>query len=259
VQLNGWKRRAINCPSGMHGVCLIAGKRSLHGYPADFASRLRFLYRAVHAGLCARAALDLILITGSRPCRERGLQHWQSRSIDPVWRRSATRRVVKTGRNLLVTPGCRICRSCSTRDQWRRCQRSDSTEKNPRPSRGRAGVKFWGKQIEMAVSPWSCGPKCGQRGVGPKSTAAQRARIEGTPMPALPRRVVPASDPAAISPPRESPTKLPPRLKTIGHAAVGTAKFRGLARVKRLILHERVGTMVPTLGSEHRPLEIPAL
>jgi hypothetical protein len=47
-QLNGWKRRVINCPSRMHGVCSIAGKRSLHGYLLSFASRLRFLAGRQH-------------------------------------------------------------------------------------------------------------------------------------------------------------------------------------------------------------------
>jgi hypothetical protein len=54
AQLNGWKRGTINSPSRMYGVCLIAGKRSLHGYSAWFASRLRFFTGAVHAHLCDR-------------------------------------------------------------------------------------------------------------------------------------------------------------------------------------------------------------
>jgi hypothetical protein len=58
----------------------------------------------------------------------------------------------------------------------------------------------------------------------------------------------PGSEPAAILPPRKAPTKPPPRLEAIAHAAVGPARFRDAARVKLLILNQRIGTMVPTLG-----------
>ena len=45
-------------------------------------------------------------------------------------------------------------------------------------------------------------------------------------------------------------------MPVIGHSGVRTAKFPVPARVKSLILSERVGTMVLALESERRPEEI---
>jgi hypothetical protein len=76
------------------------------------------------------------------------------------------------GLNLARPSAPPVLRSCSA---FRHSQ-SDGTEKNPRPSLGWAGAKFWGKQIEMAVSPCRHGPRSGQfQSLGQKSTATQRA------------------------------------------------------------------------------------
>jgi len=140
----------------MHGVCLRAGKRSLHGYPAGFLRRVCGL-----PGVCA--AFDSMLTTGSRPCREGASVTLATRSIDPVWQRRATRRVVKTDRNLLCHrrwPDISLLLHPRSMEPLPTIRRH---RKNPvRHEVG--GGKFWGKQIEMAVSPCRYGLEWGSFG-----------------------------------------------------------------------------------------------
>jgi hypothetical protein len=140
--------------------------------PCQLCVAFAVFTRAVRAGLCERAGFDSTQMTGSRPCCEGA----SATLAVPVYRFGLAA----------------VSRSCSAF-----CPLTiRGHRREPRRSRSWAGLSFWGKQIEMAVSPCRYGLKWARfQKLSEKSTAARSARMTGTAMPAGALRQDPSQPP----------------------------------------------------------------